>query len=67
MQRRFHGSLAMTCPSTAFQLVFDFNQPERFTVAMEPPACLLHVWRAGTGLLTHTSLVGDYSLVTDNQ
>jgi 3',5'-cyclic AMP phosphodiesterase CpdA len=60
MQRRFHGTLAMTCPSTAFQLVFDFNQPQQFSVIMEPPACLLHVWRESTGLITHTSLVGEY-------
>ncbi|HET9221504.1 MAG TPA: phosphodiesterase [Roseiflexaceae bacterium] len=67
MQRRFHGTLAMTCPSTAFQLVFDFNRPEQFSVVMEPPACLLHVWRARMGLITQTSLVGEYSQPADGK
>jgi hypothetical protein len=65
MQRRFHGTLAMTCPSTAFQLVFDLQRPQRFAVVMEPPACLLHVWREDTGLITHTSLIGEYSPVME--
>lgn len=60
MQRRFSGTLAMTCPSTAYQLVFDLRQPERFAVVMQPPACLLHVWHESTGLITYTSLIGEY-------
>jgi 3',5'-cyclic AMP phosphodiesterase CpdA len=60
MQRRFHGTLAITCPSTAFQFVFDFNQPQQLSAVVEPPTCLLHVWRESTGLVTHTSLVGEY-------
>jgi 3',5'-cyclic AMP phosphodiesterase CpdA len=65
MQRSFHGTLAMTCPSTAFQLVFDLRQPQRFRVVMEPPACLLHVWRESTGLITYTSLIGEYGPMMD--
>ena len=65
MQRRFHGTLAMTCPSTAFQLVFDLRQPQRFSVVMEPLACLLHVWRDSTGLITHTSLIGEYEPIME--
>jgi Icc protein len=65
MQRRFHGTLAMTCPSTAHQVVLDLQRAERLAVVMEPPACLLHVWRDATGLLTHTSLVGEYGPVKE--
>lgn len=60
MMRRFHGTLAMTCPSTAGQLFPDLHQPERLVVVEEPPVCLLHVWGESTGLVTHTSLIGDH-------
>jgi hypothetical protein len=64
-QRRFSGTLAMTCPSTAHQLFLDLQRVERLAVVIEPPACLLRVWREPTGLVTHTSLIGEYGPVTD--
>lgn len=60
MLRRFSGTLAMTCPSTSHQLFPDLHQPERLVVIEEPPACLLHVWDDRTGLVTYTSVIGDY-------
>ena len=60
MLRRFAGTVAMTCPSTMYQMVSDFNEPVRLRVHMQPPSCLLHVWNTTTGLLTHTSLIGEY-------
>jgi 3',5'-cyclic-AMP phosphodiesterase len=65
MQRRFAGTLAMTCPSTAHQLFLDLQRVERLAVVMAPPSCLLHVWHETTGLVTHTSLIGEYGPVTD--
>jgi 3',5'-cyclic-AMP phosphodiesterase len=65
MQRRFHGTLAMTCPSTAYQMFPDLGRPERLGVIMEPPSCLLHVWGDSTGLVTHTSLIGDYGPIKE--
>jgi 3',5'-cyclic-AMP phosphodiesterase len=65
MQRRFYGTLAMTCPSTAYQIFLDLQRVERLAVVMEPPACLLHVWRETTGLVTSTSLIGEYGPVTE--
>ena len=50
----------MTSPSTAHQVVLDLREDVPGTFAMEPPAFLLHVWRPGTGLITHTSYVGEY-------
>jgi hypothetical protein len=32
---------------------------------MEPPACLLHVWRESTGLITYTSLIGEYGPIME--
>jgi Icc protein len=65
MQRRFAGTLAMTCPSTAYQLFLDLQRVERLAVVMDPPACLLHVRRETTGLVTYMSLIGEYRPVTD--
>lgn len=65
MQRRFYGTLAMTCPSTAYQMFLDLQRVERLAVVMEPPACLLHVWRETTGFVTYTSLIGEYGPVTE--
>jgi Icc protein len=63
MVRRFAGTLVMTCPSTQHALLPDFAQPERLTVLMEPPACLLHVWDTTAGLITYTSVIGDHPTV----
>jgi len=63
MQRRFHGTLALTCSSTAHHMFLDLKRPERLAVVMAPPACLLHVWSDTTGLVTYTSLIGEYDLV----
>ena len=60
IQIRWRGTLVMTSPSTAHQVVLDLREDVPGTFAMEPPAFLLHVWRPGTGLITHTSYVGEY-------
>jgi 3',5'-cyclic-AMP phosphodiesterase len=60
MARRFHGSLAMTCPATAHQFFPDLQQPDKLVVIQEPTRCLVHVWKSTTGLLTYTSLIGDH-------
>jgi 3',5'-cyclic AMP phosphodiesterase CpdA len=65
MQRRFHGTLAVTCPSTAHQTFLDLQHTERLAVVMESPACLLHVWRDDIGLVTHTSYIGEYGIVKE--
>ena len=46
-------------PSTAHQVALDLvDEPLAFT--MEPPACQLHVWSAATGVITHTSYIGQF-------
>jgi 3',5'-cyclic-AMP phosphodiesterase len=57
--RRFYGTIAVACGSTAYQMTYDSRRPNGMAVTMEPPVCLLHTWKIGTGLLTHTSLIGD--------
>ncbi len=58
---RWCGTLAMTAPSTAHQVVLDLRQDVPLAIAMEPPAFLLHVWREDVGLITHTSYVGEFA------
>ena len=61
IQVRWHGTVAMTSPSTAHQVLLDMREEAPLAYVMEPPACLLHVWQEGAGLVTHTSYVGDYA------
>jgi 3',5'-cyclic AMP phosphodiesterase CpdA len=63
--RRFAGTLAMTCPATGHTMLPDFSRPQRLAVLIEPPACLVHVWRDSTGLMTYTSLIGDHGPVVE--
>ena len=58
ISRRFHGTVATTCPSTAFQLTLDLRPRKRLGLAREPAACLLHYWAGDGGIVTHTSLIG---------
>jgi 3',5'-cyclic AMP phosphodiesterase CpdA len=60
IQVRWAGTLAMTAPSTAHQVVLDLAAGGPAAFALEPPALLLHLWREGTGLVTHTAYVGAF-------
>jgi hypothetical protein len=35
------------------------DAPSAFT--LEPPACLLHLWRPGVGLVSHLSYIGSFA------
>ncbi len=63
VQRRFHGTIALTCGSTKHQMLPDLRRQVGLATVMAPPACLLHVWRDSTGLLTYTSPIGDHGPV----
>lgn len=57
--RRFAGTIALTCPSTAHALHLGLGAaPPAWTD--EPPGVLLHRWTADDGLVTHLSLIGDH-------
>ncbi|HYS18065.1 MAG TPA: phosphodiesterase [Candidatus Binatia bacterium] len=60
IQVRVGGTLASTAPSTAHQVALDLEDDNPLTFIMEPPACQLHVWRPDTGLVSHTSYIGDF-------
>ncbi|MGC3981718.1 MAG: phosphodiesterase [Steroidobacteraceae bacterium] len=60
MLQRCRNTIAMTCPSTIELLLPDFHQPQRLGIVTQAPACLLHVWTEDSGLVTHTSIIGEY-------
>lgn len=65
MVQRFYGTIAMSCAATAYHLLPDFQRQQGLAAVMEPPSCLLHVWRADTGLITNTSLIGEHGPVVE--
>jgi 3',5'-cyclic AMP phosphodiesterase CpdA len=58
---RWCGTVVTTAPSSAHQVHLDLRQPGVFGWTMEPPACLLHLWRPDVGLVTHTSSIGAFA------
>lgn len=60
IQCRVGGTVASTCPSPAHQIVLDLHPGATLGFAMEPPGYQLHVWYEGTGLVTHTVVIGTF-------
>ena len=52
--------MATTAPSPAHQVALDLDRAEMGRFTFEPPAILVHLWRPGQGLVTHSSYIGDY-------
>lgn len=58
-QRRFAGTVSITCPSTAGSVGLAlFGGPVEYTT--EPTAMLLHHWRDDAGLVSHVLPVGPF-------
>ncbi len=57
---RWAGTMASVAPSTAHQATLDLHDNAPFSMMMEPPGVALHLWRPGTGLVTHMSYIGNY-------
>jgi 3',5'-cyclic AMP phosphodiesterase CpdA len=60
IERRFAGTVAGTAPSAAHQLHLDLRPGARLHFRFEPPGYQLHLWEAGSGLVTHTAVFGDW-------
>jgi 3',5'-cyclic-AMP phosphodiesterase len=59
LQRRYAGTVSITCPSTAGTLALALRSgPVEYT--SEPTGLLLHHWRAEAGLVSHLVPVGDF-------
>lgn len=59
IQRRFAGTIAMTTPGIAHQVVLDLSDETRARWIMEPAGFLLHRWD-GNALVSHAAWLGDY-------
>ena len=60
IQVRWAGTMASIAPSTAHQATLDLHDGAPLSMMMEPPGVALHLWRPGTGLVTHVSYIGTY-------
>ena len=58
---RWCGTVVTTAPSSAHQVLLDLRQPGTLAWVMEPPACLLHLWRDDVGLVTHLTHIGEFA------
>jgi len=56
----FAGTVAGTAPSTAHQVLLDLEPAAPLQFVFEPPGYQLHLWREGTGLVSHTAVFGDW-------
>lgn len=61
MQLRFGGTLLCTAPSTTTAIALRLDPDAEEASYIEPPAMLLHHWRAETGLITHWLPIGSFS------
>lgn len=60
MIRRWAGTVVMACPSTTTEIALQLEAqaiPQSF---QGPSACMLHLWDAGFGLVSHISYIGKY-------
>ncbi|CAM2144582.1 3',5'-cyclic adenosine monophosphate phosphodiesterase CpdA [Pararobbsia alpina] len=60
MLRRFGGTLAVTCPSTAHQVALDLRKNEQMAFVMEPGGFAIHDWMPGRGMVTHFGVTGNF-------
>ncbi len=61
MMRRWAGTMATTCPSTAHQFALDLRPGRPSCYVLEPPGYQLHTWLPGQGLVTHTGVIGEFT------
>lgn len=60
MQLRFGGTLLCTAPSTTTAIALRLQADATEASYIEPPALLLHHWKADTGLITHWLPIGAF-------
>ena len=58
MTMRFAGTTLCTAPSTTTAIALQLRPQAPPQSFVEPPACLIHHWRPGTGMITHFSPIG---------
>ena len=58
--KRFGGTIASTSPSPSHQVALDLHDDAASRFMMEPPGFHLHLWRDGTGIVSHTAAIGEF-------
>ena len=59
--KRFGGTIASTSPSPSHQVALDLHDDAASRFMMEPPGFQLHLWREGTGVVSHTVAIGEFA------
>ena len=62
IQAQWRGTVASTAPATAHQLTLALGPKSTIGAVMEPPACQLHLWARGEGVVSHTSYIGAFEM-----
>ncbi len=57
---RWQGTVVSVAPGTAHQYGFDLSAGADLSVVMEPRVVQLHLWSERTGLVSHTSYIGEF-------
>jgi len=60
IQCRVAHTVASTCPASCHQVALDLAPDAPSAFVLEPPGYQLHRWIDGTGLVTHTAVIGDF-------
>jgi 3',5'-cyclic AMP phosphodiesterase CpdA len=60
IQCRIAHTIASTCPAPCHQVALDLRPDGPSAFVLEPPGYQLHHWIDGTGLVTHTAVIGDF-------
>jgi Icc protein len=60
MARRWAGTIVCACPSTTTEIALRLAPAAAPASYLGPPACLLHLWTPGQGVVSHTSHIGTY-------
>jgi 3',5'-cyclic-AMP phosphodiesterase len=60
IQAVFAGRPVSIAPSTAHQVALDLRDGGAARYVLEPPGFHLHLWRPGSGLVTHNGCVDDF-------
>jgi 3',5'-cyclic AMP phosphodiesterase CpdA len=59
--KRFGGTIASTSPSPSHQVALDLAEDAASCFIMEPTGFQLHLWREGSGIVSHTSAIGSFA------
>lgn len=60
MLRRWAGTVVCACPSTTTEIALRLAPQARPASFLAPPACMLHLWDAAQGMVSHASTIGRF-------